>query len=153
MENGRWFKAMLSTRPFPIPHFPFPPLLKDDVLRSVIQHAPSHLCQLLRAFDHGEEVVARELSNLTREHHVAVRKNQLRFTEAAGIPENFTGRWVARVILVADVELELAERDPAAVAAPAAVHELLLVRQQLAERGARLGCEILLKLGDESEVL
>src|SRR5207247_7792453 len=116
--NGKWEMVQGDALNAPISHFPFPPLLKDDVLRSVIQHAPSHLCQLLRAFDHGEEVVARELSNLTREHHVAVRKNQLRFTEAAGIPENFTGRWVARVILVADVELELSERASAAFPAP-----------------------------------
>src|SRR6266513_1463630 len=98
-------------------------------------------------------MIPSELSHSAREHHVAVGEDQLCLTEAAGIPEDLARRGMAGVILVADVQLELAERDPAAFAAPAAVHELLLVRQQLAERGARLGCEILLKLGDESEVL
>src|SRR2546423_3638011 len=104
----------------------------------MIEYAPPHLVELIRAVDDGEEMVAGELSHLRGEHHVAVREDQLCLTDPAWIPQDLAGRRVARVVLESDVELELAERNPAALAAPAAVHELLLVGQQFRERGARL---------------
>src|SRR5438105_688568 len=98
-------------------------------------------------------MIPRELPKLAREHHVAVGEDQLCLAEAARIPQNLAGRRMTRVILVADVELELAERYPAPLSAPATVHELLLVRQQLPKRRARFRRQLLLKLGDELELL
>ncbi|MND02808.1 hypothetical protein D3C83_223330 [compost metagenome] len=53
------------------------------------------------------------------------------------------------MVLEADVELEIAEWNPAALAAPATMHDALLVRHQLPECCHRLWRRLLLELGDE----
>src|SRR4051812_29118070 len=47
---------------------------------------------------------------------------------------------MGRVVLEADRQLVVAERDPAALAAPLAVDELLLERQQRSQRVPSFGC-------------
>src|SRR6185437_1692586 len=85
-------------------------------------------------------MVARQLPQLAREAAGAVSKNDLSLAIAARVEQNVADRRMARVILEADrhavvLQLEVAERHPAAFAAPAHVDELLAVGQQLEERG------------------
>src|SRR6185295_1927710 len=98
-------------------------------------------------------MVSSELPHLAREVHWSVREDELGLAVAAGIPEDVPGRWVARVVLEADVELEFAERDPAALTAPSAVHDALLVRHQLLEHRDGLRGRLLFKNRRELDVL
>src|SRR5688500_14179103 len=127
-------------------------LSKYDFLRAFVEDSPTHLRQLVDSLDDGEEMIARQLSHLACEQHISVREDQLRLAVAAGVPEDLAGRGVARVVLEPDVQLELAEGNPASLTAPAAVHDALLVRQQLPERGHRLRRVFVLELGDELDV-
>jgi hypothetical protein len=56
------------------------------------------------------------------------------------------------VVLVGDAEIEIAERHPHALAAPADMDRLALERHRLAKRRDRLGRELLLETGVEGEV-
>src|SRR5262249_18289900 len=107
--------------------------------------------EILVALEHGQEVIARELADDAREHAAAVGQEDLGLAEAAGVEEDLTGRGVAGVILEADADVEVAERDPDRLAAPAHVDDLLLERQQLRERRARLGRALFLQAGAEAE--
>ena len=77
-------------------------------------------------------------------------QEDLGLAEAAGVEQDLAGRRVARVVLEADADVEVAERDPGRLAAPAHVDDLLLERQQLRERLARLGRALLLEAGAEA---
>ncbi len=95
----------------------------------------SYFCQLFLPFDDSEEVVACQLSHFAGETGSAVGKENLGFAVAAGVEENLPRRGVAGVILEADVELEVAQRNPASFTAPAGVDQLLAIGQQLAKFG------------------
>jgi len=56
-------------------------------------------------------VVARELSGLAREAGLAVGEEDLGLADAAGVEEDLARPGVARRILEADAEVEVAERD------------------------------------------
>src|SRR5262249_23780375 len=89
--------------------------------------------------DDGEEVVARELPQFAGEAACAVGEEDLRLAVAAGVEKNLARRGMAGVILIADVELEVAERNPAGLAAPARMDDFLVIGEQSAKRGAGLG--------------
>ena len=76
---------------------------------------------------------------------VAVREEQLGLADAAGVEQQLARRRVAGRVLGPDPELELAQGDPVRLAAPAAVDDLGLERQQPPERrdGRRRGLVLL----------
>src|SRR4051794_3661920 len=123
--------------------------VEHDVLGTLPQRLLAERAQVLLALHDREEGVARELADDAREQAAPVRAQVRGPAEAAGVEQDLAGRRVARVVLEADAELELAERDPRGLAAPAHVDDLLLVRQQLRERGARLRRALLLEAGLE----
>jgi len=82
-------------------------------LRAFPQHLPAQRGQLVVALGDRGEVVARELACLARESRRSVRKQDLGLAEAARVQEKLAGRRVAGVVLVADVQGEVAEGDPA----------------------------------------
>src|SRR4051812_23574635 len=59
---------------------------------------------------------------------------------------------MARVVLVSDVELEVTERDPAALTGPAAVDELLPVGEQSAKRRDGPGRRCVFEFRDEVDL-
>ena len=126
---------------------------EDDLLRALPEHAPAELAQLLVALDDRGEVVARERARLARERDVAVREQQLGLADAAGEDDQLARARVARRVLGAEPEVEVAPRDPAALAAPADVDDPRLERQQRAERRDRLRRGLLLEARDELEAL
>src|SRR4051794_15490094 len=119
--------------------------VEHDVLRTFPQRLLAERAQVLVALDDSEEVVAGELADDAREQAAAVRQQDLGLAEAARVEQDLAGRGVARVVLEADADVELAQRDPRRLAAPAHVDDLLLEREQLRERGARLRRALLLE--------
>ena len=69
--------------------------------------------EVLVALDHGQEVVARELADDARERAAAVGQEDLGLAVAAGVEEDLARRRVAGVVLEANADVEVAERDPA----------------------------------------
>src|SRR5262245_6749072 len=117
---------------------------EGDVLRALPEDRATHLTELLAPLDDCEEVVAGELADLAGEASAAVGKKDLGFAEAAGVEEDLAGGGMAGVVLIAHVQVELAEGDPAGLAAPARMDDLLLIRQQCGEGGAGRGRVVLL---------
>lgn len=105
--------------------------------------------QVFFAFDDGEEVVASELPHFAGETGGSVGEQDFGFAVAARVEEDFAGGGVAGVVFKADVELEVAEGNPARFSAPAGVDELLPVGEELAEFGAGLGGSGFFEAGDE----
>src|SRR5882757_7103099 len=120
--------------------------LEHDVLRAAPQRELAERHQILPPFGHRQEMVAGELSDLARERHRAVGQQDLGLADSARIKDDVPGRGMAGVVFVSEPEIEVAERDPAAFAAPAHVDDLLLVGQQARELGAGLGRERLFHL-------
>src|SRR4029077_18092261 len=96
----------------------------------------TELAEVLAALVDRGEMVAGELAHLACEHGRAVGKENLRFADPAWVEEELARRRVARVVLVTDVEVEFAERDPGRLAAPPRLDDLRLQRKHRLERGA-----------------
>jgi hypothetical protein len=84
-------------------------------------------------------MVAGELSDLAGEADAAIGEQDLGLADAAGVEEELARRRIARGILIAEAEVEIAEPDPARLAAPSHMDQVLLVRQLAREfvAGAR----------------
>src|SRR4051794_27955298 len=123
-------------------------LLDDDVLSSIPEDAPAHLAQRLaddvlvvlatRRDDRGE-VVSRKLAELRRERHAAVRDEDLALGQVTAVDDDLARCRMRRVVLEPDRQLVIAEWDPAALAAPAAVNQRRTHGQKLADRSAGFG--------------
>src|SRR5258707_13078438 len=122
-----------------------------DLLRALPQHQVAQLLQVFVAFDDGREVVAGELPHPAREQRRAVRKEDLGLAHAPGIEEQVARRRVAGVVLVTDVEVELAKRDPGRLPAPARLDDLRVQWQHRLELGAALWRELGLEARDETQ--
>src|SRR5216683_3349656 len=118
---------------------------ENDVLRAFPQDELSKRRQLVGAVLDGREMVAGELSHPASENRSAVGKQDLSLADAAGIEQQLPGGGVARVIFVAEAQLEVAERDPGGLAAPAGLDQAGFHRQHGGELGAGLGCALSLE--------
>src|SRR6266566_3419155 len=125
---------------------------EGDVLRALPQDLPAEHGELIVAFDDRGEVVAGELARPAGESRRAVRKQDLGFAEPTRVKKELAGRRVARVVLVADVEGEVAEGDPARFSAPACLDQLRREREHGAELRAAPGRTFALEPGRESQV-
>src|SRR5829696_5948637 len=125
--------------------------LEADFLRALPQHGLAERGQVLQPRGQGDEMIAGELAHLAREVHAAIGQQDFGFADAAGIKNDLAGRGIAGVVLVGDAEIEIAERHPDTLAAPADMDRLALERHRLAEGGDRLGRELLLETGLEGE--
>src|ERR1700716_2514441 len=97
-------------------------------------------------------MIARELTHLAGEVHAAIGQQNLGLTDAAGIKDDLPGRGIAGVVLVRDAEIEIAERHPDALAAPAHMDRLALEGHRPAKSRAGLGRQLFLETGLEREV-
>ena len=113
--------------------------LKTMLLRAFPEHAAPELAQVLVPLDDRREVVSRERARLARERDVAVGEQELGLADAARVEDQLAGARVARRVLGADSDVEVAHRDPAALARPAHVDDLRVERQHPPERCDGLG--------------
>src|SRR6266550_2609025 len=109
-------------------------LFDEEILRALPEREAADLREILVAFDHRREVIARELPDLAREEARAVWKEDLHFGDATGVHEDLPRRGMTRVILEVDAQALLAHGDPRGLAAPAHVHELAPERQHSSDR-------------------
>src|SRR2546430_159160 len=116
-------------------------LAERNLLCALPQHQMAELAEMLGAFVDGGEMVAGQLACLAGEHARAVREQDLRLADAARVEQEMTWRGVAGVVFVPKVQVELAERDPGRLTAPARLDDLGLQRQHRLELGATLGRE------------
>src|SRR5438445_10525732 len=84
--------------------------------------------------------------------HAAIGQQDFGLADAAGIKDDLARRGIASVVFVGDAEIEIAERHPDPLAAPAHMDDLALERHRLAECGAGPGREVFFKAGLEGEV-
>src|SRR5215475_5230574 len=84
--------------------------------------------------------------------HAAIGEQDLGFADTAGIEDDLAWRRIARVVLVGDAEVEIAERHPHALAAPAHMDHLAHEGHGLPERRAGLWRQLLLEAGVEGEL-
>ena len=92
--------------------------LELDWLGPVPKGQPAQLGQVLGSRDDRQEVVAGELPELAGETDAAIGEQDLGLADATGVKEELTGCRVARRVLVAEAEVQVAERNPARLAAP-----------------------------------
>src|SRR5260370_10422892 len=97
-------------------------------------------------------MIAGQLAGLAREHRRAIGKQDLGLADAAWVEQQVSRRRVARVVLVAEVEVEVTERNPTCLAAPAGLDQLAFEGQQLTEGGAALRRALGLEASHESPV-
>src|SRR2546429_356917 len=79
---------------------------------------PTERGELPPPLDDRQEVVPCQRPRLAREARLAVREEDLGLADAARIEEDLAGARVARGVLEADAEVELAEGNPRRLAAP-----------------------------------
>ena len=122
-----------------------------DRLRAFPERQPAELVQVLLSLDDGCEVVASERPRLAPERAGAVWEEQLGLADATRVEQQLARRRIRRCVLRPDAEVELAERDPVRLAAPAAMDDPRLERQELPERLDRRRGGVLLQAGHEAE--
>src|SRR5437899_5012532 len=125
--------------------------LEADLLCALPQHGLAERGQVLQPRGQGDEVVAGELTHLACEMHAAIGQQDFGLADAAGIENDLAGCGIAGVVLVGDAEIEIAERHPDTLAAPADMDRLALERHRLAKRRHRLRRQLLLEAGLEGE--
>src|SRR6267142_2666679 len=94
---------------------------------------------VLRAFPQDE------LADLAREDSRPVREQDLGLAEPAWVKQELAWRRVARVVLVAEIQGELAERNPGGLAAPTRLDDPRLEGEHPGEPGACFGCALSLE--------
>src|SRR5258708_12966303 len=87
-------------------------LTEDDLLSALVENAPTELGQQLVTMVDGREVVTGERPRLAGEAGRAVRKEDLRLADPAGVEQQLTRRRVAGVVLQAKPGPEVAQRHP-----------------------------------------
>src|SRR3981081_4657365 len=110
-----------------------------DVLRAFPQDELAERGKLGGAVLDRREMVARELAHLACEYRRAIGKQDLGLAESARVKKQLAGRRVARGILEAELQGELAKRDPAGLSTPARLDEPCPERKHRGEPGARFG--------------
>src|SRR5947209_18137529 len=83
-------------------------------------------------------MISRKLSHLAGKVHAAIGEENLGLADPARIEDDLPRRRIAGVVFVTDAEVEIAERDPDPLAAPAHVQDLALERQVLGKCRAGL---------------
>src|SRR5206468_11339049 len=125
---------------------------KADLRRAPPEDELAEVLQAVVALKDRGEVVARELPHLAPEMRRAGGKQDLGLAHPARVEEQLARPRMARGVLVAEAEVDLAERDPGRLAAPSRLDELRLQRQHVLKGVARLRRRLGLEPGDEAEV-
>src|SRR6202035_879362 len=126
--------------------------LEATLLRAFPEHGLSERRQIFQARGQGDEMIAGELAHLAGEVDAAIGQKDFGLADAAGIEDDLAGRGIAGVVLVRDAEIEIAERHPDPLAAPAHMDGLALERHGLAKGRAGFWRQLFLETGLEGEV-
>src|SRR5260370_17615492 len=97
-------------------------------------------------------MISGQLAGFAREHRRAIGKQDLGLADAPRVEQHVSRRRVARVVLVAEVEVEVTERNPTCLAAPTSLDQLAFEGQQLTEGRAPFGRALVLEASHESQV-
>jgi hypothetical protein len=108
-------------------------------LRTFVEHRPAERVQVLEAGCQGDEVIAGQLAHLAGKMHPAIGQQNFGLADAAGIKDHMARRRIAGVVLIADAKVQLAERHPDSLAAPAHMDKFAVERHGLAERRTSFG--------------
>src|SRR5688572_14655154 len=103
--------------------------LEQDILRAVPQRALAERPELFGAFRDCQKMVAGKLSSLAAEIDRAVGEQDFRLADAAGVEDDLAGRRIAFGILITETDIEIAQGNPAGLAAPTHVNDSLSIRQ------------------------
>src|SRR6266568_3951609 len=122
-----------------------------DLLRALPEDLSAQLPQALHALEDSREVVAGQLAHLAGEEGCAVWEQDLGLADAARVEQQVSGRGMARVVLIAEVEVERAERDPCRLTAPARLDQLGAQRQHRLEGRACPRRGVALEPGEEAK--
>src|SRR5580698_10470141 len=99
--------------------------LEQNVLRPVPQHVSAERAQVFKTLNDSEKMISSERSGFAGEGDVAIRQQDFGFADAAWVEDNLARRRITCRILIRQPEVEVAEWDPAALAAPAHVNDAL----------------------------
>src|ERR1700754_3480834 len=118
-----------------------PSAVEQDVEGAFPKDVFAERAQLVGAVDDRQEVVARQLPDDRGELRAPVREENLGLAQPAGVPEDLARGGVRRGVLrlAVEADVEVAERDPRGLAAPAGVDALRAEREQALESGDGLG--------------
>src|SRR6266852_5781340 len=83
-------------------------------------------------------MVASELADLAGEANAAIGDEDLGLADASRVDNDLAGCREARVVLVVEAKIKIAERDPARLAAPAHMDDALAIGQEAGELRAGL---------------
>src|SRR5580692_3949308 len=125
---------------------------EQNVLCAVPQHEFAQRPYLIAAFDDGQKMIAGKLADFAGEADIAIGEQNFSLADAARIENDLAGRGIAGVVLVAQAEVEVAERDPTTFPAPADVNDPFLIRQHAAKFRAGFGRARGFKLRNELEL-
>src|SRR6516162_11657774 len=95
---------------------------------------------------------ARAVGDRARKMNAAIGQENFGLADAAGIENDLAGCRIAGVVFKADTEIEIAERHPYALAAPAHMDRLALERHRAAESRAGLGRQFLFEASLKREI-
>src|SRR5215207_3968951 len=124
-------------------------VVEEDVLGALPEGHFSERPEAFESVCYGQEVVAGELAEFAGEAGGAVGEEDLRLRVAPWVEQYLPWGGVARGILEADPEVEVDQRDPTRLPAPADVDDPLPVRQQPPECLATPGALLPLPAGLE----
>jgi len=110
--------------------------LEPDILGPLPQGELSQWRDVFQPGNDRAEMIAGELAHFAGEVHAAIGDQQLRLANAAWIQQDLPRRRIAGVILVRYPEIEVAERHPDRLAAPAHMYALAEEGQAFDERRA-----------------
>src|SRR5271156_5216234 len=125
--------------------------LEANLLRAFPERFAAERIEVLEARRQCDEMIARQLADLRGEAHAAIGEQNLGLADAAGIENDLARRGIAGVVLVAHLEVIVAERNPNALAAPSNVDHLALERHSREEGFASLRRQRRLEAGAENE--
>src|SRR5690242_5899986 len=94
---------------------------EHDILRALPERQLAECDQVLQPLRDRQEMIAGELADLAGERHRAVGQQNFGLADAARVDDDLARRRIAGVVLVSETEIEVAQRNPAAFAAPAHV--------------------------------
>jgi len=91
---------------------------KQDGLRPLQQRGSTHLRKLFETLGYRQEMTSSKLTHLAGETDAAVSQQDLCLADTTRMENKLSRRRVAGRILVGQIKVEIAQRDPAAFATP-----------------------------------
>jgi hypothetical protein len=105
-------------------------IFEFDILGAFPQHHLAERPEVFTTFDNGKEVIPGQLAHFTREVDAAVSQQDFGFGNAARVQQELARCRIAGVIFEGETQVQITERDPAALAAPSDMNDLFSIWEQ-----------------------